>query len=98
MATRQGVTTEPAQRLRETWEAGFATRRDWPDGSHDVVGFRWSATSAARFRERDRRYWRRGPVRPTTWAVVVISRRDFDLHSGRRECRSPDCSGERRSR
>jgi hypothetical protein len=97
MTTGQDVTTEQTQRVRQTWEAGFATRRDWPDGSHDLVGFRWSATSATRFGARDRHYWRRGPIRPTTWAVVVISRRDFDLHSGRRGCRSPDCSAQGRS-
>jgi hypothetical protein len=75
----------------EPWQPGFAVRRDWPDGTHDLVGFRTTALQAHRFAERDRRYWRWGPLRPRAWAVVVVSRRDFDLHAGRRDCRAPDC-------
>jgi hypothetical protein len=47
--------------------------------------------SAAKLVDRDRHYWRRGPMRPRSWAIVVISRRDFDLHALRPACRSPDC-------
>jgi hypothetical protein len=75
----------------ETWRAGYAVRRDWPDGVHEFVGFRATRLEADRFVDGDRGYWRRGPVRPLAWTVVVISRRDFDLHAGRHECRSPDC-------
>jgi hypothetical protein len=77
---------------RQAWQAGYATRRDWADGTHDLVGFCWAATSATRFVARDRRYWRRAPLRPTGWTVVLISRRDFDLHAARFDCRSPGCS------
>jgi hypothetical protein len=76
---------------RAAWEAGYAVRRDWTDGTHELVGFHWTDTSAARFVDRDRHYWRRGPMRPHSWAVVVISRRDFDLHAKRHDCRAPDC-------
>src|SRR5262249_202886 len=72
------------------WETGGAVRRDWPDGPHALVGFRASAEDAARFLRRDRQYWRRGPYRPRAWAVVVVSRRDFELHIERHECRAPD--------
>jgi hypothetical protein len=76
---------------RESWQAGYAARREWADGSHDLVGFRWTEASAAKFVDRDRWYWRRGPVRPQSWELVLVSRRDFDLHAGRDGCRSPGC-------
>jgi hypothetical protein len=78
--------TEPAR-----WRAGSAVRRDWPDGTHELVGFSVDEDGASRFLARDRRYWQRGPLRPTAWRVVVVSRRDFDLHGHRRDCRAPDC-------
>jgi hypothetical protein len=70
---------------------GFAVRRHWPDGIHEF--FRLSATpkDAQNAAESDRRYWRRGPLRPTEYRVVAISRRDYDLHRRRHDCRSPDC-------
>jgi hypothetical protein len=74
-----------------SWEAGCAVRRDWPDGTHDLVAFRASPLRADEFIRRDRRYWRGAPLHPLTWTVVQVSRRDFDLHRGRLECRSPDC-------
>jgi hypothetical protein len=80
-----------SETTRMAWEAGYAVRRDWADGTHELVGFRWTGASASRFVDRDRRYWRRGPLRPCSWAVVMVSRRDFDLHATRHECRAPDC-------
>jgi hypothetical protein len=82
---------EMSEITRHAWEAGYAVRREWTDGSHELVGFRWAPTSATRFLDRDRHYWRRGPLRPRSWAVVVVSRRDFDLHAKRHGCRAPDC-------
>jgi hypothetical protein len=77
----------------EPWQAGFAVRRDWSvDGSHEFVGFRLSAAEAGWFAESDHAYWRRGPVRPSH-CIMEISARDFELHVGRRTCRSPDCPG-----
>jgi hypothetical protein len=73
------------------WCSGYAVRRDWPDGTHEFVAFRASGRAAARFIGGDREFWRRGPVRPLFWSTVVVSRRDFDLHVRRRECRAPDC-------
>ncbi len=73
------------------WCPGYAVRRDWPDGIHEFVAFRIDGREAARFIGGDREFWRRGPVRPLVWSTVVISRRDFDLHARRHECRAPDC-------
>jgi len=74
----------------EPWRAAFAVRREWPDRSHEFVGFGRTEAAAARFIEADRRYWRRSPWRPDH-AIVVISLRDFDLHRHRPLCRAPDC-------
>ena len=71
--------------------SGFAVRRGWPDGSHDYIAPCATPKAAQRALESDRRYWRRGPWRPTEYRVVAMSEHDFDLHHGRRECRSPDC-------
>ena len=38
-----------------------------------------------------RSFWRAGPLRPRSWEIVTVSRRDFALHAKRRDCRSPDC-------
>ena len=74
----------------EPWEAGFAVRRDWPDWSHEFVRFALNKKQAAGFVVADRRFWRRGPWRPTH-EIVVISLRDFELHRTRHGCRAPDC-------
>jgi hypothetical protein len=86
-----GSVESPAPPNASDWEAGCAARRDWPDGVHDLVGFRTSALEADKFVRRDQRYWRRGPFRPCSWTVVVVSRRDFELHVRRHFCRAPDC-------
>jgi hypothetical protein len=70
---------------------GFAVWRRWPDGVHDLIGPCPSPRVAQRRLEADRRYWRRGTWRPVEYRVVAISRRDFDLHRRRRDCRAPDC-------
>jgi hypothetical protein len=69
----------------------YAVRRLWPDGSHDYIGLSQLPAEAQRALERDRRYWRRGPVRPSDYRVVAISAHDFNLHRYRHTCRSPDC-------
>lgn len=78
-----------AQRQR-MWQPGYAVRRDWPDGVHEFAGFRLTEDEAAHFLQGDYEYWRRGPMRPVH-SLVVISGRDYELHHGRRDCRSPDC-------
>jgi hypothetical protein len=75
----------------DAWESGLAVRRDWPDGSHELVGFGTDVAKVERFLRRDRAYWSHGPVRPWSWEVVWVSRRDFSLHASRLECRAPDC-------
>ena len=74
----------------EAWRTGVAARRDWPDGSHDLVHFCLTADEACRFIKADREYWHRGPAWPE-YSVVQVSARDFDLHQKRRLCRAPDC-------
>jgi hypothetical protein len=71
--------------------AGFAVWRRWPDGMHDLIGPCPSPRVAQRRLEADRRYWRRSAWRPVEYRVVAVSRRDFDLHRRRRDCRAPDC-------
>ena len=73
------------------WESGLAVRREWPDGCHELVGFSGDVAQVERFLRRDRAYWTRGPVRPESWEVVLVSRRDFSLHAARPDCRAPDC-------
>ena len=73
------------------WEAGYAVRRDWPDGTHDLVAYRREGTALDGFVARDREYWRWGPLRPARWTVVVVSYRDFNLHARRHGCQAPDC-------
>jgi len=75
----------------DAWESGLAVRRDWPDGCHELVGFSTDVAKVERFLRRDRAYWSRGPVRPASWEVVWVSRRDFSLHASRLDCRAPDC-------
>jgi len=88
---RWWLASNVAARRLPSWQAGYAVRRDWPDGTHELVGFRFLRIRAERFAQQDRAYWRRGPLRPYAYAVVVISRRDFRLHARRYDCRSPDC-------
>jgi hypothetical protein len=69
----------------------LAVRRDWAGTGHDIVRFGVSPLEARWFIESDRRFWRRGPLRPV-YTVVEISFRDFTLHHRfRRLCRAPDC-------
>jgi hypothetical protein len=75
----------------EPWETGYAVRREWPDGTHQLVGFSARPAAMVRFIRRDRSYWRGGPGRPRLWGGGRGSPRDFDLHAKRRDCRSPDC-------
>lgn len=70
---------------------GYAMRRDWPDGIHDLVCWRRSQRRAAAKIAGDVEYWRRTTFRPTRHSVVAVSLRDFALHRRRRDCRAPDC-------
>jgi hypothetical protein len=71
--------------------SGFAVRRRWPDGSHDYIELVMTPGAAQSAIEPNRRYWQKGPWRPTEYRVVAISRNDYDLHYHRGRCQSPDC-------
>lgn len=84
-------------RLRKTSQPSSATamwavRRDWPDGSHELVRARVTEAEARQQLAGERVYWRRGPVRPAL-SVVPVSAREFRLHGlHRRLCYAPDCA------
>lgn len=84
------MTTFTSSRGLAPWQAGLALRREWPDRTHEFIGFSLSTDKLARLIERDVAYWRRGPIRPT-YSVVLISLREFAWHRRRRDCRSLDC-------
>jgi hypothetical protein len=83
-------------RRRETAASSaavYAVRRDWPDGTHEFISPHATEAGARRAAERDRAYWRGGPMRPQLSAVTT-SEHDFWLHARhRRDCRAPDCPG-----
>lgn len=72
-------------------ERGFAVRTDWPDGVHNIFGWRRGWSGAWRLARRDRVYWALGPLRPVTWSIVVLTRRQLADHGRVRECRDPAC-------
>jgi hypothetical protein len=74
-----------------SWQAGFAVRREWARGGHELIDWRATPQEALRRLYLDCGYWRRSPMRPVAWCVVPVSRRDVDLHRRRRNCTSPDC-------
>ncbi|MDG4803694.1 hypothetical protein [Micromonospora sp. WMMD980] len=71
---------------------GVAVRLQWPDGRHDLFGHTHDVEAAIRALEGQRRYWRRGPVRPTALYLVAVSEQAVKDHptSG---CRSASCPG-----
>ena len=88
---RTPVGTQRRRTVYMSSAAVLAVRRDWPDGTHEFIRPRRDAAHAARELERDRGFWRRGPVRPEL-SIVEISRHEFRLHGRHRQnCRAPDC-------
>jgi len=72
---------------------GYAIRREWPDGTHDLVGF---SAREGRVRRRirvDERFWRQGPVRPSRWLVVPLNGADVRRHD-RSGCQHVSCPNE----
>ncbi|MET8278471.1 hypothetical protein [Micromonospora sp. NPDC005174] len=59
---------------------GYAVRREWPGGTHDLFGFTPDADTAIRRLDRDRSFWRGGPVRPMAVYVVPANAADVDSH------------------
>ncbi|QOC94340.1 hypothetical protein [Micromonospora craniellae] len=55
----------------EVW--GWAVRREWRDGRHDLFGFTADRHMADRAVARDRGFWRVGPVRPAAVYVVAAN-------------------------
>ncbi len=75
----------------DLWRTGVAVRRDWSDGSHDLFGWAPAGADLGAAIRADRKRWRRGLLRPSAYAVVSLSARDFVLHGERDGCRAPDC-------
>ena len=69
---------------------GYAIRREWGDGSHDLFGFTPDKDVAERCLARDRSYWHSGPVRPVAVYLVPVNAAAVDRHpvDG---CRSSSC-------
>ncbi|QDY09437.1 hypothetical protein FJK98_21675 [Micromonospora sp. HM134] len=84
-ASADDAGTEPQVHL---W--GYALRREWPDGTHDLFGFTPRADVALRRLDRDRSYWRTGPVRPLAVYLVPVHAADVTTHPVR-DCRKPSC-------
>ncbi|WP_084757054.1 hypothetical protein [Micromonospora cremea] len=71
---------------------GYAVRRQWPDDAHDLFGFTPQADLARRRLDRDRGYWRSGPIRPTAVYLVAANAADVSRHpvNGCRHSCCPD--------
>jgi hypothetical protein len=69
--------------------AGYAVRVDWGNGSHDVMLFSPSLARVQRRMGRARERWRRSPVRPVAWNVIVTDRISYRVHGG--SCTDPGC-------
>ncbi|WP_152748329.1 MULTISPECIES: hypothetical protein [Micromonospora] len=59
---------------------GYAIRREWANGSHDLFGFTPDVETAQRRLDRDRSYWRGGPVRPAAVFLVPANAADVSRH------------------
>lgn len=69
---------------------GYAIRREWPNGMHDLFGFTADQQAAERSLDHDQRYWRRGPIRPTAVYLVAANASDVNRHP-MDGCRSTSC-------
>ncbi|QKW13411.1 hypothetical protein [Verrucosispora sp. NA02020] len=76
--TAAGADTTPGAAMPSEYLWGYAIRRQWPDGSHDLFGFTPDPQTAAHRLTRDRSYWRTGPIRPT--AVYLVPTNDATVH------------------
>jgi hypothetical protein len=66
----------------------WSVRRDWPDGTHELLTPRRGVDAARRALAADGRFWRRGPVRPRL-TIVSMTLAEFRSHAT--WCRSPAC-------
>ncbi len=69
---------------------GYAVRRDWPDGTHDLYAFTVQRERADQQLNRDRGYWRPGLMRPTAMWVVRVSPAHLQGHK-QDGCRNGRC-------
>jgi hypothetical protein len=89
----------PRPRWRWGWTAltghrprvGWCVRLDWPDGTHTLAAFHSGRARADHAIDGLARYWSAGPLSPTGYRVVAVSRHDWRLHAHRRRCAGPDC-------
>lgn len=79
-AGRGGAVPEAGAGASTEFVWGYAIRREWPDGSHDLFGFVPDKEKAERSLARDRSFWRDGPVRPVAVYLVPASAADVDRH------------------
>ncbi|MFG3423245.1 hypothetical protein [Micromonospora sp. NPDC048063] len=82
--------TDAGDVTSDAYAWGYAIRREWPDGTHDLFGFTPDADTAQRQLDRDGGYWRSGPVRPTAVYLVAANAADVNQHpvDG---CRTTSC-------
>ncbi len=94
-APADGTVTEAGEVTPQEFVWGYAVRREWPDGAHDLFGFTPDAQTAQRRLDRDQGYWRGGPVRPAAVYLVAASAADVDRHpvDGCRDAGCPDSVG-----
>lgn len=85
--TDAGDVTSPPE-----WAFGYAIRREWPNGAHDLFGHAPDAATAQRRLNRDRAFWAGGPVRPAAVYLVPASAADVERHpvDGCRRSGCPD--------
>lgn len=70
---------------------GYCVRVDWADGSHDFFGWTRSLKRAERLLDRDRRFWRHGPYRPSRHQVVILSEAAWRSHPSSAKCKAQEC-------
>lgn len=63
------------------WRVGWTVRLDWPDGSHDLIGFHPGLASAQRKQRALHRFWRAGPLTPTSYRVVPVDETTWRTHT-----------------
>ncbi|MFJ2087527.1 hypothetical protein ACIOBK_33720 [Micromonospora chokoriensis] len=82
MAFRTGASvTDAGDVTSDAYEWGYAVRREWASGDHDLFGFAPDAATAQRQLDHDRNYWCHGPVRPAAVYLVPAGAADVARHS-----------------
>jgi hypothetical protein len=80
--------TATRPRRPEPQTGGIAVRRDWPDGTHDLVHFGTSLAALDGYLDKMVPYWQQARRWPKH-VVVEVSAADFDAHA--RLCTSGSC-------